>query len=821
MGEHDEFISDFLEECDENLDQLDQDLVALEENPRDDAKLRSIFRNIHTVKGSSGFFGFAKIGALAHEGESLLGKLRDGELLFDAEIASGLLSMSDAIREILVSIEQTGLEGEKDFAAVLDALADLLSREREQKSAEGVPTVQPEPDHVPDPPSHEKVVSEQVGPNISEHDLEALADIEGTGEEIDDVEIAQEESVRSAAEISDTVDVAATRTATRQNAQGGVSKTRSIEGSTEPTSIRVDVQILDQLMDFAGELVLARNSLSRCSDELVDPRLSAVANRISQITSEIQDRVTQTRMQPIGGIWGKFRRIVRDLAVECGKQVRLEMAGEETELDRSLIEAIKDPLTHLLRNSVDHGVETADERVGRGKSPEGVVRLEAQHQSGQVVIHVADDGGGIDVEKIRTKAVTSGLVSKEEAAGAGAQEVLNYIFEPGFSTAATISSISGRGVGMDVVRSHVERIGGTVHIESELGFGTKFTIRLPLTLAIVPALVLRVKKQIFALPQACLREVVTVGESSQVEWIHDVPVYRLRGHLLPLVSLDRLLGVTNEDHTTSARQDLSGQSLGSSQVAVLQIEQLRFGLIIDEVVNSQEVVVKPIGKAIKAIGAYSAATILGDGTVALILDVSGIARMAGLSQELQGKLDHVTEGNDIVAGRGIPRQDSGEKGENGESGGTQAIDLAIDAVDDRTLLVCEIDHSREIAISMDAVDRLEEVSIENLQAFDTHLVTSYRGSVLRIRSLYDVFEQTVAKNSSPLIICQHEGNRFGVLVKQINDVIDVSLEMNRDDADELASGLPELDDRFTLVRGRVVEVLDVEQQYHFAMGDAR
>ena len=806
MGEHDEFISDFLEECDENLDQLDQDLVALEENPRDDGKLRSIFRNIHTVKGSSGFFGFAKIGAIAHEGESLLGKLRDGELLFDAEIASGLLAMSDAIREILVSIEQTGQEGEKDFGAILDALANLLSREAEQTTADGVSTVPAETDRGPDPPLDSNVVSDQIGMTAPEHDAEALAEYEETEQETVGVEI------------SDTVDVAATRDATRQNEQVAVSITRPVEGATEPTSIRVDVQILDQLMDFAGELVLARNSLSRCSDELVDPRLSAVANRISQITSEIQDRVTQTRMQPIGGIWGKFRRVVRDLAVECGKQVRLEMAGEETELDRSLIEAIKDPLTHLLRNSVDHGVETADERVGRGKSPEGVVRLEAQHQSGQVVIHVADDGGGIDVEKIRTKAVSSGLVSKEEAAGAGAQEVLNYIFEPGFSTATTISSISGRGVGMDVVRSHVERIGGTVHIESQLGIGTTFAIRLPLTLAIVPALVLRVAKQIFALPQGCLREVVTVGESSHVEWIHDVPVCRLRNRLLPLVSLGTLLGVTSEDRSTADRQDLKVQNFGSAQVAVLQIEQLRFGLVIDEVVNSQEVVVKPIGKAIKAIGAYSAATILGDGTVALILDVSGIARMAGLSHELQGKLDHVTEENEVDAGHSLLRQDFSE---DSKEGGTLAIDLAIDAIDDRTLLVCEIDHGREIAISMDAVERLEDVSIENLQAFDTHLVTRYRGSVLRIRSLYDVFDQSGAKASSPLIICKHDGNRFGVLVKQINDVIDVSLEEKHDDDEGLAMGVSEMDDRFALVGGRVVEVLDVEQQYRVAMGEER
>ena len=805
MGEHDEFLSDFLEECDENLDQLDQELVALEENPRDESRLRSIFRNVHTIKGSSGFFGFAKIGALAHEGESLLGRLRDGELLFDAEIASGLLAMADAIREILVNVEQTGQEGEKDFGVVHSTLSDLLSRE-------GGASLQS--DVSESPSGAEKIAAERSAADSSAADSSVVDTDAPLNENVQGV-IAKDVAAGLAGDLDDRE----VEPEIVSSVEGVPERVVASESAAEPSSIRVDVQILDQLMDFAGELVLARNSLSRCSDGLADPRLTSVASRISQITSEIQDRVTRTRMQPIGGIWGKFRRIVRDLAVECGKQVRLELEGEATELDRSLLEAIKDPLTHLLRNSVDHGVETAEDRLRKGKSAEGVVRLAAQHESGQVVIEVMDDGGGIDVDKIRDKAITSGLVSKEQAADAGAREILNYIFEPGFSTAKKISSISGRGVGMDVVRSHVERIGGTVHIESQLDVGTKFTIRLPLTLAIVPALILRVESQVFALPQACLREVLTLADKNQVEWIQEVPVCRLRERLLPLISLDDVLGVTGKSSLSSSGQWKVEGGLSSSQVAVLQIEQLRFGLVVDEVINGQEIVVKPIGKAIRAIGAYSAATILGDGAVALILDVSGIARMAGLSHDLQVRIEDISETRERLT----DSESAGQAKSAVHAGNSKAqtFDLTIDAVDDRTLLVSEVDHGREVAIGMVSVDRLEEVSIEGLQVFDSQIVSNYRGSVLRICSLYNAYGESEGKGTSPLIICQHDGTRFGVLVKQINDVIDMSLEQRRDVADGSGVGGTELDGRFVLVRGRVVEVLDLETQYRLTMGDAR
>lgn len=840
MGEHDEFIADFLEECDENLDQLDQELVALEENPRDEARLRSIFRNIHTIKGSSGFFGFVKIGSLSHEGETLLGKLRDGDLGFNSEIASVLLAMSDAIRELLVCIEQSGREGEKDYSdlhekLVLLSSADAAKGTRQEQSD----TKQPDRDEL----HPEKSDPEESDPEAGS--LGGLPDREGNQEQ---AEIAHAASSLSRAGAVDEQDAAQSAPTAREDGDNRASTldgtSRDLEASPQvgdhsltttndsatnnstlgqaisrpvaeasggdPTSIRVDVRLLDQLMDLAGELVLARNSLNRCGDKVIDPRLASVASRVSQITTDIQDRVTQTRMLPIGSIWGRFRRIVRDLAVDCGKQVRLSLQGEETELDRSLIEAIKDPLTHLIRNSVDHGIEDPAKRLASGKKAEGTVRLHAKQERGQVLIEVVDDGYGIDVDAVLEKAISKNLVSNEDASQLSPQDILQFIFEPGFSTAKKVSALSGRGVGMDVVRSHIEKIGGSVQVTSEVGVGTTFTIHLPLTLAIVPALVLRSKSQLFAVPQASLTEVVNLGESLRVEWIHDVPVCRLRGQLVPLVWLDHLL--SGEKVLQETGGDLVSKH--GHQIAVLQVDQLRFGLVLDEVMNSQEIVVKPLGGAVKAIGAYSAATILGDGLVALILDVSGIARLAGLSQDLQSRIQEF---------------DSDAKRSNAVPGGSELSsqpDHVLDTITEDSYLICEVAEGREVAIGMDRVERLEEVSIRGLQRFDEHVVTNYRGSVLRVRDLSDWVTVKRKGDSSvpetpgktPLIICKHLGSKFGVLVKQILDVVNVHGRSDLDSGIAGDSTTERAGGEFALVNGRVVEVLDMQREYQLSLG---
>ena len=820
MGEHDEFIADFLEECDENLDQLDQELVALEENPRDDIRLRSIFRNVHTIKGSSGFFGFAKIGSISHEGETLLGKLRDGDLFFNQEIASALLLMSDAIRELLADIEQTGREGEKDYSALHDRLISLSALEAGPSSNADTGTAGGAlAGEVDDDPT------ENDRPDISEDGQDdAVAGVAGkrhpaTNKTKDSVHhdshdgsAAEDDKPDGPRHGHDTIEPDSPTVSEQSTRVLGVGEeSLGVAKTGDPTTIRVDVALLDQLMDLAGELVLARNSLNRCGDQIIDPRLSAVASRVSQITTDIQDRVTQTRMLPIGSIWGRFRRIVRDLAVECGKQVRLDLQGEETELDRSLIEAIKDPLTHLIRNSVDHGIEEPEKRIAAQKNSEGLVRLHAKHERGQVVIEVTDDGAGIDVDRIVEKAISKNLVSLEDAGQLTPQDILQFIFEPGFSTAKTISAISGRGVGMDVVRSHVERIGGSVHVRSELGVGTTFTIHLPLTLAIVPALVLRSKDQLFAVPQASLTEVVNLGDSIKVEWIHEVPVCRLRGQLLPLVWLDQVLG---GESVPQGGDGTTGPDPRCHQVAVLQVDQLRFGLVLDEVMNSQEVVVKPIGGAVKAIGAYSAATILGDGLVALILDVSGIARLAGLSPDLNSRI-HETASVMVDSRKETTATNHSVSG-----------DRSLEDIAERSYLICEVREGREVAIGMDRVERLEEIAIRGLQRFDGHVVTNYRGSVLRVRDLFDLVDAqaettgqvNMLKPNTPLIICRHSDSRFGLLVKQILDVVSVDDVSDANQGIVAENGMSEAVGDFALVNGRVVEVLDMQREYQLALG---
>jgi two-component system chemotaxis sensor kinase CheA len=386
------------------------------------------------------------------------------------------------------------------------------------------------------------------------------------------------------------------------------------------TAIRVDVGLLDKLMTLVGELVLARNQIMQYSNSQEDASFLGTVQRLNLLTTELQVNVMKTRMQPIGNIWNKFPRVVRDLAVACGKQARIDLEGQETELDKTIIEAIRDPLTHLLRNAVDHGMELPDERLTRGKPAEGRLLLHAFHEGGKVIIEISDDGKGIDPQGVRDKAIAAKLITAEQAARLSEHELVNLVFLPGFSTADRVTNFSGRGVGMDVVRTNVEKIGGTVDIESRPERGTTIKMKIPLTLAIIPALTVTVGGDRYAIPQVSLLELVRLeGEQAQrgIEQIHGAPVYRLRGNLLPLVHLNRQLqveSVRTED--------------GVINIVVLQADDRPFGLVVDAIHDTEEIVVKPLQKQLKGISAFSGATIMGDGKVALILDVLGLAQKA-------------------------------------------------------------------------------------------------------------------------------------------------------------------------------------------------
>jgi two-component system, chemotaxis family, sensor kinase CheA len=604
MSDNSEFIAEFLIESSENLDQLDKDLLALEADPADPQRLASVFRTVHTIKGNSGFFGFSKLGAIAHSGEHLLGKLRDGKLRLDGAVAAVLYAMVDAIRSILQAIEATGTEGDSDYRDLSRSLAAVAEQPQAAapEAAAAAPPAQPVAVPVavapPEPPapSPAPVVTPEAPPPTP----------------------APAEQTRPP--VPPVAPTAATPAGPVASAE---------------TTVRVDVDLLASILDLVGELVLARNQLRSIDSD--DPAVQACGQRINAVTNALQETAVKTRLQPVEHVFSRFPRTVRDLAVSCGKEVQLVIDGADTELDRSLIESIRDPLTHLIRNSVDHGIEPPDARAAAGKPRAGRLSLRAFNESGRVTIEVSDDGAGIAFEKVREKAVARGLVSAAEAAAMSPERVLQFIFEPGFSTAAQVTSVSGRGVGMDVVRTNIEAIGGTVDIHSTPGAGTTVRVHVPLTLAIMPALVVRCGSERFAIPQSAVGELVPVTRDRhgpRIEGLAEAPVMRVRGRLVPILFLDQFLGIRQ---TTACRDE--------GTVVLVRVDDREFGLVVDgmqsradqfrcrdllDAASLSTIVVKPIGGLLAGLGLYSGATVLGDGGVVLILDLRGLQRIARL-----------------------------------------------------------------------------------------------------------------------------------------------------------------------------------------------
>ena len=417
-------------------------------------------------------------------------------------------------------------------------------------------------------------------------------------------------------------------------------------GSAAESTLRVDVVLLNRMMNLVGELVLTRNQVLQAT--AADPNMTLLSRRLDMVTADLRENVMKARMQPVSNIFSKVPRIVRDLSQSLGRRVRLQVEGQDTELDKSLLEAIKDPLTHAVRNSLDHGIEPPEIRQAAGKDPEGTLKLRASHEGSHVIIEISDDGAGIAVEKVRQKAIERGVISADRAAQLGERELLQLIFLPGFSTAAAVTNVSGRGVGMDVVRTNVEKIGGKVEIDSRTGKGTTLRMRIPLTLAIIPALIVRSVDQSFALPQGALSELVHIPPelaAKSIEWIEGAPLYRLRGKLLPLVFLDRLLMPSSEHKSPSDRDNF---------IAVLDADGRRYGLVVDGLADPEEIVVKPLSAVLKVIGLYSGATVLGNADLALILDPGAIAVRAGVTMaDNSGAAGAASEEEDANAAKGM------------------------------------------------------------------------------------------------------------------------------------------------------------------------
>ncbi|HLV85584.1 MAG TPA: chemotaxis protein CheA [Candidatus Sulfotelmatobacter sp.] len=727
-----DIVKEFLVESYENLDRLDQDLIVLEKDPANRDTLASIFRTIHTIKGTSGFLAFNQLEAVTHAGESLLSRLRDGALALNAEITTALLAMVDAVREMLKGIDETGKEGERDDRELIAKLTRLLEP---QPSSSGHTLANPTCGSKPDSVSNLGKILVQPG-EAQSSDVKATVEQQTAGDPRHVEETLVEKGAVKSQDIIDALN-------SQQQARAG--------NSASDSTIRVDVGQLDRLMNRVGELVLLRNQIVQYTNSSDDDELLATSQRLNLLTTELQEGVMKTRMQPIGNIWSKFPRTVRDVAVGCGKQVRIEMEGKETELDKTIIEAIKDPLTHLVRNAVDHGIERPEARQAAGKNPEGRLFLRAFHEGGQVNIEVTDDGAGLDYEKIRNKAIQKALITADHGARMTEREVANLIFLPGFSTAEKVTNVSGRGVGMDVVKTNIEKIGGTVDLQSRPGQGSTVRMKIPLTLAIIPALIVTTAGDRYAIPQVSLLELVRLeGEQARkgLELANGAPVYRLRGKLLPLVYLNREL------RAESSQAGGAGRESRSVNIVVLRADDRQFGLVVDEINDTEEIVVKPLSKQLKSINAYAGATIMGDGKVALILDVMGLAQRANVVGEVRDR----------------PLKEQEE----------QLCSAAADGTQRNVVLLFQHGENGRMAIDLGLVARLEEFPLEAVEIAGDQEVVQYRGQIMPLVRVSQVFESSLQQSATNpqeslhVVVYSDQGRSVGLVVDRILDIVEES-----------------------------------------------
>ncbi|MEQ7847053.1 chemotaxis protein CheA [Nocardioides kribbensis] len=714
MDDDAEIVAEFLVESHENLDQLDRDLVALEQEPGSRELLSSIFRTIHTIKGTSGFLALGRLEALTHAGENLLSRLRDRKMDLTTEVTEVLLRTVDTVRALLEVIERSGTD--QDPTVDVQVVVAELERVLAGGSA-------PAPAPVPAPVAVE-VVPEALEPEPAT----TYAEPAGAAPTVEPAPAAPPapSAAPAPAAVAEPLDPDA------DPAPRGV----------VDSSVRVDIELLDGLVQLVGELVLTRNQIMQRTDATTaaagDAELVRAAQRLDLVASELQESVMRTRMQPIGQVWSKMPRIVRDLAHLLGREVALEMEGHDTELDRSLLEALRGPLTHLVRNALDHGLEPPEQRVALGKPAAGRLHLRAFHESGQVVVEISDDGRGIDPAVIGAAAVSRGVVTREQLARMEPRDVLHLIFRPGFSTAEQVTNVSGRGVGMDVVRTSIERIGGSVDMLSVVGSGTTCRVRIPLTLAIIPALVIGEADERYAIPQANLVELVRLeGQDlrDNVEVLAGAPVLRLRGRLLPLVSLAETLGRDGAGVGAGVRS-----ATDPLTVVVVQSDDVRFGLCVQDVHDTQEIVVKPIGRQLKQLAMYAGATIMGDGRVALILDVGGIARERALTS---------VETVEPVA--------------------------RVDEADSRALLVLEISHGRRAALPLTAVSRLEEFDLDRVERSGAVEVVQYRDGILplvRLAAAIGLPESPPPEEQLSVVVHEEEGRRVGIVIDRVLDVVE-------------------------------------------------
>ena len=720
----DELLRDFLTESSESLTVVDGEMVKLEADPENREVLQKIFRLVHTIKGTCGFIGLSRLEQVAHAAENVLGKFRDGLIPVTPAAVTLIFESLDRIKEILSGIEQTEAEPQGDDSQLIERL-DVLAASDEEVVAVAVDDVSC---------AEEALASEDVVSAVS-IDVVPPGVPDAAGVEASGMQPAH---------------------------RSGVKPT---EAAIANQSIRVNVDVIEQLIVTVSELVLTRNQLLEMVRHSNDSEFKVPLQRLSNVTAELQESVMKTRMQPIGNAWAKLPRIVRDLGTELGKRIDLQMQGAETELDRQVLELIKDPLTHMVRNSADHGLETPAERRAAGKPELGTIHLRAYHEGGHIIVEIADDGRGLALEKIKSKALANGLVSDAELARMSEAQIQRFIFHAGLSTAQHVTNVSGRGVGMDVVRSNIELIGGSIDLKSREGHGTTFTIKIPLTMAIISALIVGVGDMRFAIPQICVRELVRASGRSEtkIECINKTSVLRLRDRLLPLVRLSEVLGV----------HGVQGDDPAEAYIVVAQAAGQTFGIVVDTVFDTGEIVVKPVCSVLKDIPVFSGNTILGDGSVIMILDPNGVAA--------------------AVSGEVATRSSSEEMAGGAVAGNERKQSL---------LLFCAGSPEPK-AVLLGAVTRLEMVDGQKIERSDGRYVIQYRGGLMPVvASLAGGLRQG---GPQPILVFSEGEQSVGVAVDEILDIVDATLTF------ELSSSGPGIIGT-SVIKGRATEVVDIS--YH-------
>ncbi len=915
-----EIIQEFLAESLENLDQLDNEFVALEENPTDHEILSSIFRTIHSIKGTCGFLGFEKLEKVTHAGEDVLGLLRDGKLMLNTEMASTLLTMLDTVREMLKTIESTGTDGDDPHSTLVEKLVEFKNTENTQPAETKEPVTEeasadtetPAEKASPEPTDDTQTVKEATAPKPAKkkskkktakttskdntktfqldpkdphaaetlrvfqaeclehlqefekrlkpqaansnaidyaglfraiHGINACASrielkpLEKLSSAVENLIAAlRDEEITNNATIAETLNASVTslktsidnlgnlpdeaeknhaklierlnllslgenavpeppapeKSSTPQESKNDAGNTTAATIDSKPGTstppveyIRVDVNLLDNLVNLVGELVLARNQITQYTKNFQDRMLLGACQNLNLITSELQQACMKTRMQPISTVWNKIPRVVRDLAKSAKKQVTIDMSGKDTELDKSLLEAIKDPLTHMVRNSVDHGIETPEKRTAAGKNPEGTLSLRAYHEGGQVFIVISDDGAGIDSNKILNKALEKKLITEDQAKAMNDNEIAQLIFMAGLSTAEKVTNISGRGVGMDVVKTNIEKIGGYVNIINKPGQGSTFIIQLPLTLAIIPTLMVRSGEQNFAIPQVNAHKLIRMkGDQGKncIEMVHGAPVYRLHGNLLPLVLLNEQLDL----------EKIASEK--SVQIVVVQANHNRYGLVVDEILDNQEIVVKPLSEYLKPLSMYAGATILGDGSVALILDIAGLAQHAGvLSESLQHAVDK--DGNELEI-------------HNNEN--------------ERTMLIVKSEFGGRVAILLDDVIHLKKFHVNEIEFAGHQRLVQYRNGIMPLISISATLEERRKtpreeldtskhkdKQLFPVLIYKVNGHYVGLEVGEIIDIVNADATITGVTSRKGAIGT-------IVTQGQVTELFDINAFFELA-----